>query len=416
MSAPCPKTELLSRRLDADLSATEVRELARHVDGCASCRRALAALSSVRRGVRDTRPEAPEILAPKVLQALRREGLVGRKRSPYVTLGSPHLLTLAAGLVLAVGMTLWLGNREPMRLDETTALVAEKGLRQAEAPVAPETARDEAAPAAAPPPATEMVPTAPAAGIGLDGARENDAPAPQPPAELQKKAKVSPPSASDDVASGAKKESVALRPQAEPSMAPVIREAPVVANAAPKQDAGAFAPAPPAAPAPAPVAEERVAADEAPAKSRDAHESKDQLAARSEAPAEPQLRQKAVADTRAEAESAAAPEARGGVGERRSDVVPAVWSPEAGTVWDQPPRWTSAARRLIERTRGGSVALRVTFSAAGKITAVEVLSGDKARGADLVRYLRGLPQALYPAERGGVLVAGAGRVNVGSGG
>jgi len=97
---------------------------------------------------------------------------------------------------------------------------------------------------------------------------------------------------------------------------------------------------------------------------------------------------------------------------RPPDVVPVDWAPEGGTEWDRPPTWTGEAERVIARTRGSEVVLKVRFDRRGKIVGGTVIEGDRQRGLRLVQLLRALDRAVIPARRGGVLVAGVGRVSM----
>ena len=153
------RIELLSRKLDGDLSPAELRELDLHLESCPACRETLELLRGTVEAVATASFPPPVTLAPKVMTRLRDEGLVGIPQRPAAKLfffRQAPMLAAAAIVVLATGTVILLRTRG---IDQTTLL--ERGLDEAagraparEALPEPKLPAPDLSAPAAPPPAT----------------------------------------------------------------------------------------------------------------------------------------------------------------------------------------------------------------------------------------------------------------------
>jgi hypothetical protein len=404
------RLEILSRSLDGDLDAAELRELQAHLAGCAGCSAVLRRLSEAKGAA--TRHAAgfhpPDHLQPMILAALRREGLVGshaRPGSRFLRLSTMQGLAAAAVIVLSVGGVFWLayqgyGSKE----------VLEKGIPAASPPAAVPSAPAEAAPEAqegatdslgqAGKPREEILkksdanaPTSPAVPKGSTRLRDAGAAVESEQAPARREAM---PESQRDESVGSRLDSPAepsAKSQAAPRFAPappsvLQEESPRQKDSKEREAVGAEGGAPGAA---APSGEPTFAA--APSAPR-AAESKRESAARKGKVA-------GAIESDDEADSTA------------DDLMPASnWYPEGDTVWDYPPRWTPEALRVISRVRGDRVVLEVGFAGNGKITSARVIDGDRRRGDEILKLVRALDQAVVAARRRGTLIAGVGQVEL----
>lgn len=99
--------QLLGAHLDGELRGREALDVARHVEGCAECAAAYAALSSLQRAVRSeaTRYRAPETLEARVRAALP----ASRRQEPNAVVRSWQRLALGSAFASALAIAFAIG-------------------------------------------------------------------------------------------------------------------------------------------------------------------------------------------------------------------------------------------------------------------------------------------------------------------
>lgn len=107
---------LIALHVEGDLTAAEVAEVERHLDGCAACRAFAAEMEASQRALREHGPVTAD---PGVLAAVRASVLAEIEHDraaparPWWEV-STRQLALAASLVLVVGAALLLLRRDPL--------------------------------------------------------------------------------------------------------------------------------------------------------------------------------------------------------------------------------------------------------------------------------------------------------------
>ena len=111
--------ELISRLLDADLSAAERQSLAEHLETCAECRAVYEAFSSLSGELGGELEEPPVSLRENVMAELRREQIRTKNRRPW-----RYALSVAALAAVVIGVHFAAGNRMVADLAQSASITA----------------------------------------------------------------------------------------------------------------------------------------------------------------------------------------------------------------------------------------------------------------------------------------------------